>query len=248
MRFRDVGRFRVERRASASSDGFLVERRSGASLWTSTVALSVWSCGVVVSERRFATLGGFHVYRRHRTAGRDGRNRIAVVTYKNVYGDNDEYFSLNGRTIFDFGKMQGIVTTTTLDVSPGNTGSGSVNSAGHAVLSGTLVLNLTSGNLMRATADAFTYSSYSPTVSVEGIANIYNANVSGGGGTTYTASSPLSIDANDDISIDLSGYAALSGATFTGAVTGFEDRLHVHADRRGEFCRIPDRRVKEKRA
>ena len=56
-------------------------------------------------------------------------------------------------------------------------------------------------------------------VSAVGLANFFNANVSGGG-ATYTAASPLSIDSNDEISIDLSGYAALSGATFTGAVTG----------------------------
>ena len=46
----------------------------------------------------------------------------------------------------------------------------------------------------------------------------YNANVSAG--STYTAASPLSIDANDEISIDLSAYTALAGATFTGAASG----------------------------
>lgn len=171
-----------------------------------------------VSSPLFAAEVGDYVYDTR-------RNRVAVVTQKSVYGDNDEYFSLNGRTIFDFGKMRGIVTTTSLDVAPGSTGSGSVNSAGHAVLAGTLVLNLTSGNLMRATADAFTYSSYSPTVSVEGIANIYNANASGG--SSLTAVSPLAIS-NGAISIDLSGYAALTGATFTGAVSGIAPTANAH--------------------
>lgn len=53
MRFRDVGRFRVERCASASKGGFHVERRSDASMMSSPVALSVWSSGATVSERRF---------------------------------------------------------------------------------------------------------------------------------------------------------------------------------------------------
>lgn len=46
----------------------------------------------------------------------------------------------------------------------------------------------------------------------------YNSNVAAG--STYTAASPLLIGANDEISIDLSAYAALAGATFTGAVSG----------------------------
>lgn len=177
-----------------------------------------------VSSALFAADVGDYVYDTR-------RNRIAIVTRKSVYGDNDEYFSLNGRTIFDFGKMHGIVTTTTLDVAPGGTGSGTVSCAGHAVLAGTLVLNLASGNLMRATADAFTSNSNSPTVSVEGIANVYNANVPGG--PTYTAASPLSIDANDEISIDLSAYAALAGATFTGAVSGIAPTGNAHFATKG---------------
>ena len=39
------------------------------------------------------------------------------------------------------------------------------------------------------------------TVSATGLGNVF------GGGATYTASSPLSIDANDVISIDLTSYA-----------------------------------------
>ena len=180
---------------------------------------SLFNFSASVSNALFAAEVGDYVYDTR-------RNRIAIVTRKSVYGDNDEYFSMNGRTIFDFGKMHGIVTTTTLDVAPGGTGTGTVNSAGHAVLAGTLVLNLTSGNLMRATADAFTSNSNSPTVSVEGVANIYNANVQAG--STYTAASPLSIDANDQISIDLSAYAALAGATFTGAVSGITPTSNAH--------------------
>ena len=64
------------------------------------------------------------------------------------------------------------------------------------------------------------------TVSATGLANIYNANVSGG--STYTAASPLAIDANNEISIDLSAYAALVGATFTGAVSGIAPTADAH--------------------
>ena len=59
-----------------------------------------------------------------------------------------------------------------------------------------------------------------------GLGNIFNANVSGG--ATYTASSPLSIDANNDILIDLSDYAALASATFTGAVSGIAPTANAH--------------------
>ncbi|MBQ3328712.1 MAG: collagen-like protein [Eggerthellaceae bacterium] len=185
---------------------------------------SLFNFSAGVSSALFVAEVGDYVYDTR-------RNRIAIVTRKSVYGDNDEDFSMNGRTIFDFGKMHGIVTTTTLDVAPGSTGSGTVNSAGHAVLAGTLVLNLTSGNLMRATADAVTNNSNSPTVSVEGVANIYNANVPAG--STYTAALPLSIDANDEISIDLSAYAAIAGATFTGAVSGITPTANAHLATKG---------------
>jgi hypothetical protein len=41
------------------------------------------------------------------------------------------------------------------------------------------------------------------------------------------ATSPLSLS-NGTLSIDLSGYAALSGATFTGAVTGVTPTSNYH--------------------
>ena len=125
----------------------------------------------------------------------------------------------------DLSKIRGIMTTTTLDLEPGVTGSGSVSTDGHAVGNGTLLLNTTSGNLMVATRKESSVGGRG-WVYATGIANVFNANVSGG--STYTAASPLSIDANDEISIDLSAYAALAGATFTGAVSGVAPTANAH--------------------
>ena len=68
---------------------------------------------------------------------------------------------------------------------------------------------------MRATSTGNPASAGAATVTVNavGLGNVF------AGGTSLSASSPLSI-ANDNISIDLSAYAALAGATFTGAVSG----------------------------
>lgn len=121
--------------------------------------------------------------------------------------------------IFELSKFMNILTTTTLDVSPGQSGSGTVDVMKRALRAGTLILNTTSGNLMQVSSDTTApLNGSTKTVSVTGLANVYNANVNAG--STYTAASPLSIDANDQISIDLSAYAALAGATFTGAVSG----------------------------
>lgn len=125
----------------------------------------------------------------------------------------------------DLSRIRGIMTTTALDLAPGVTGSGSVSTDGHAVGNGTLLLNTTSGNLMVATSKESSVNGRG-WVYARGIANVFNSNVSGG--STYTAASPLSIDANDEISIDLSAYAALAGATFTGAVSGITPTANAH--------------------
>ena len=129
------------------------------------------------------------------------------------------------RNITQISKLRGIVPTDVLDLAPGVSGSASTNVMRHGIYEGTLLLNTTSGNLMVAT-QTVNSANTSATVYATGLANIFNANVSGG--ATYTAASPLSIDANDEISIDLSGYAALSGATFTGAVTGVAPTANMH--------------------
>ena len=143
-------------------------------------------------------------------------DRIAIVTAKQESGSD---MIVNAKTIWDWANTLGIMTVTTIDAEPGNTASGRIGKTGHKLAVDTLVLNSTTGNLMQITSVTAPASSlYKSLVTVTGLANIYNANVSVG--DTYTASSPLSIDANNDISIDLSAYATLAGATFTGAVSG----------------------------
>ncbi len=104
---------------------------------------------------------------------------------------------------------------TTLDAAPGTATRCSTDTRGRAISAGTLLLNVTSGNLMRVMSgcDAPRAGSYE-SVSVLGVGNVYS------GGASYTVQSPLSIYANDVISVDLSAYATLTGATFTGAVSG----------------------------
>jgi hypothetical protein len=72
---------------------------------------------------------------------------------------------------------------------------------GHPVLAGTLILNTSTGSLMEARLDATPTGVGYATVYATGLGNVF------GGGTSYTASSPLSIDASNVISIDLTSYA-----------------------------------------
>ena len=102
------------------------------------------------------------------------------------------------RNITQLSKLRGIVPTDVLDLAPGVSGSATTDVMRHGVVQGTLLLNTTSGNLMVAT-QTVNSANTSATVYATGLANVYNANVSGG---TYTAASPLSIDANNEISID----------------------------------------------
>ena len=135
--------------------------------------------------------------------------------------------SIGYRGVTQPSRLRSIIPTDVLDLAPGVSGSATTDVMDHAVFTGTLLLNKASGNLMVATASANARGAgYGVSVSATGLANIYNANVSCG--ATYTASSPLSIDANDDVSIDLSAYAALAGATFTGAVSGIAPTADAH--------------------
>jgi len=131
---------------------------------------------------------------------------------------NTTYVGYQG--VFELPKIRGIIPTTDIDLAAGVAGTANVDVWDHAVHAGTLLLNTTSGNLMRVNSSADSAGGYGFKVSLNatGLGNVFNANVPAG--ATYTAASPLSIDANDEISIDLSAYAALSGATFTGAVSG----------------------------
>ena len=157
------------------------------------------------------------------------QDALSVIT--RVYESNGRLYA-DAKGISQMSRIRGIVPTTIADVAPGVTSSRNIDALGHAVYAGTLVLNVNSGNLMKVnTTERASPNVQSLMASLTGLANIYNANVSGG--STYTAASPLSIDANDEISIDLSAYAALAGATFTGAVSGITPTANAHFATKG---------------
>ncbi|MBR1830582.1 MAG: hypothetical protein IJ781_13985, partial [Atopobiaceae bacterium] len=102
--------------------------------------------------------------------------------------------------VLELARLRGLIETT-LDVAPGEAGSGTTDVGRHALKAGTLLLNVASGNLMRVRADVQApYTGSTATVAVEGVGNVY------AGGSSLAAQSPLSID-DGVISIDLSGYA-----------------------------------------
>ena len=142
-----------------------------------------------------------------------------VALAESISGD---YVSLRG--YLDIAGLRGIIPTTALDLDAGEQGSAWMNVYGPPVLAGTLILNTSTGALMvaRSIATPSSASSGYATVYATGLGNVF------GGGASYTASSPLSIDANNDISIDLSAYAALAGVTFTGAVSGVAPTANAH--------------------
>lgn len=118
------------------------------------------------------------------------------------------------RGVLDMGGQRGIIPTTALDLVAGASGSAWMNVYGAPVLSDTLILNTSTGAFIVASSKTEPSGSVGYcTVSATGIGHVF------AGGTSLSASSPLSI-ANDTISIDLSAYATLAGATFTGAVSG----------------------------
>jgi hypothetical protein len=147
-------------------------------------------------------------------------------------GGSGDSITLGFNTVYDFAALVGIVTTTTLDAAAGSYANGKAGRKGHAIIEGTLVLNTSTGNLMSVVSSTLPQAaSISPDVRGLGLGNIYNANAPAG--STYTAALPLSIDANDEISIDLSAYAALAGATFTGAVSGITPTANAHFATKG---------------
>lgn len=135
------------------------------------------------------------------------------------------YVTLRG--ILELPTLQGIVPTTALDLAAGASGSAYDSAVRRRIRTGTLLLNPTTGALMRASRDCNAQNGGGCFVYGTGLGNVF------GGGSSYTASSPLSINANNDISIDLSAYAALSGATFTGAVLGVAPTANAHLTTKG---------------
>lgn len=126
-----------------------------------------------------------------------------------------------GDSYLDIAGKRDIVPTTALDLAEGETGSAWMDVYGPPVLSGTLLLNTSTGALMRATSNATPSTARMgyATVSAVGLGNVF------GDGAGYTASSPLSIDASNDISIDLSAYASQAWVTqqIDAAIANLDD-------------------------
>lgn len=132
-------------------------------------------------------------------------NTLVGALSRCVYSNGSGAMNCTG--ILQLAKLRGIVPTTTLDLGEGVTGSGTVDTQGHSIATGTLLLNTSTGALMRTTAAANpTTSSSNATVRAIGLGNVFS------GGSSLTAQSPLSIS-NDVISVDLSGYATQTWVT-----------------------------------
>ena len=125
--------------------------------------------------------------------------------------------------VADFGLLRKFETTTDFDVDPGDTEAVTIPAGDfYSVPAGCVFLNTTTGNLMVSTAEAAPANKVSVTsLTVTGLCNIYDTD------TTITAQSPLSLS-NGVLSIDLSAYANLAGATFTGAVSGIVPTANSH--------------------
>lgn len=106
--------------------------------------------------------------------------------------------------MFDFAKLRGPIVTTALDLAKGAIGANHVDTMGHKIHVGDLLLNPNTGALMRATQDVMP-----PTVGVpmtkivtaEGIGNVFDSGL--------TAQSPLDITSGV-LSVDLSAYVEAS--------------------------------------
>lgn len=137
--------------------------------------------------------GGYHVGQLLYSTRSDSLCRVTAI--------DEAQHKVTAKGIVELKRLRGLIETT-LDVAPGQTGSGYAKVGGNALAAGTLMLNVTSGNLMRVNSDVTRPSTVngSQYVSVTGVGNVY------AGGSTLTATAPLSIS-NDVISIDLSAYA-----------------------------------------
>lgn len=136
--------------------------------------------------------GGYHVGQLLYSTRSDSLCRVTAI--------DEAQHKVTAKGIVELKRLRGLIETT-LDVAPGQTGSGYARVGGNALAAGTLMLNVASGNLMRVTSGVTRPSTVngSQYVSVTGVGNVY------AGGSTLTATAPLSIS-NDVISIDLSAY------------------------------------------
>ena len=137
--------------------------------------------------------GGYHVGQLLYSTRSDSLCRVTAI--------DEAQHKVTAKGIVELKRLRGLIETT-LDVAPGQTGSGYAKVGGNALAAGTLMLNVTSGNLMRVTSDVTRPSTVngSQYVSVAGVGNVYAS------GSSLTATAPLSIS-NDIISVDLTSYA-----------------------------------------
>lgn len=106
--------------------------------------------------------------------------------------------------MFDFAKLRGPIVTTALDLAKGATGANHVDTMGHKVHVGDLLLNPSTGALMRATQDVMPPTTGVPMtkiVTAEGIGNVFDSGL--------MAQSPLDITSGV-LSIDLTDYVETS--------------------------------------
>lgn len=152
-------------------------------------------------------------------------NAIRMVIGKVTdVSDNTSTGKTNVRVMgtLDLGHMRLFDANTQVDVDPGQTDTQSLTGNNHIYPAGCIVFNPTTGNLMRVTTEYVPeYTKRSTPLTLQGLCNLYDV------AAAFTASSPLSLS-NGVLSIDLSGYAALSGAAFTGAVSGITPTANAH--------------------
>lgn len=124
--------------------------------------------------------------------------------------------------MLDMGRMRMFEATTQVDVDPGETDAQTLTGNNHIFPAGCIVFNPATGNLMQVTAEYVPqYTKRDTPLALQGLCNLYDV------AAAFTAQSPLALS-NGVLSVDLTGYAALSGAAFTGAVSGVTPTANAH--------------------
>ena len=105
-------------------------------------------------------------------------DRLSVV--ESISGSQGAW-SVGVRGVLDLAKIRGILPTTDIDLAAGVSGSAQVDVWDHALAAGALLLNTTSGNLMRVTShvDAAVDLGTSVTVAATGIGNVFGPDLTG---------------------------------------------------------------------
>ena len=120
-------------------------------------------------------------------------DRLSVV--ESISGSQGAW-SVGVRGMLDLAKIRGILPTTDIDLAAGVSGSAQVDVWDHALAAGALLLNTTSGNLMRVTShvDAAVDLGTSVTVAAAGIGNVFGPDLTG-----YATQSWMTQQINADI-------------------------------------------------